>query len=114
MDYSKAYTEETLEQKFETYRKKHFPEKIWLNKCCPKCKSTEFTAITEDDGSQMWCVCGHHYIRFTWENEVIHTKNWINRACPSCKSTKGYAYTNDGGSQFVCECGKIYQRFKYA
>lgn len=78
MDYSKAYSTPPpstthqsgliLTREFETTRKEilELPEKIWLNKCCPKCKSTEFTAITEDCGSQMWCVCGHHYIRFTW------------------------------------------------
>ena len=40
--------------------------KIWVNKACPKCKSSEGLSVTNDGGSVFQCICGNSYKRFIW------------------------------------------------
>ncbi len=66
MDYNSAFNTPT----YATYSQ---PENkwedsiIWINKVCPKCKSSDGYPMTNDCGSIYMCSCGNSYKRFTYK-----------------------------------------------
>lgn len=67
MDYSKAYTnlDPIVKSRIE---KNGELQKVFVNNCCPLCKSTEVIGFTDDGGSKLRCKCGHQYVSFIRTN----------------------------------------------
>lgn len=68
MDYTKAYMESTRDP--STRRENETKQKVFVNTCCPLCKSKEVIGFTDDGGSKLRCKCGHQYVCFIWTNTI--------------------------------------------